>query len=665
MQLLAIHPWPEPPAAPSLLAPRTIVMLLPHWDWHWRLRVCLTVLFLSTVWAHRVVLPRTPGLPRLLAAAPALLALTLAPLFFNPVLEPISVMTVTFMSVRMPLTKLLAACFGRGPLVELPPRLFSTPGSTSEGTAKEGASQAGQRADGAARGAHAVPDRSLVAFLMLAPVVAKPGGGERQAEGGGAEGSMTEAGPDKNQAAGLNLSRTQSSAYVGEGGDRQRLLWGLAGKWLAFAAATGLALAPVGPVAPLALHAALAYGMLAVVGGLMDSMALYATARWGLDLVPPFRDPFRSTSLADFWSRRWNVSQSRVLKGLLYDPIMEGSLLPAWAREGAGRAAAKDAGAEGNSESVGGLEADPMSGGAEGGSEAVNAGCSLGERPKGLRGSEGALDEAAAAGGEPRLLDTDEEPEAPATPVSPPQGSCRDGGVFATRTAATSATPLSSAWSPPHLVRSAARAVSAGVGGAALQVSAFLRRRRVRRAVALLAVFTWSGVEHEIFHFYVQRYFSGSWLTFFSLHGLLLVAESAMLRRGRDRSNSGGSASGSGSTAAPLAATKSSSAPPSSSKRKADGSPEGAVAPATRAPAPAKPCIIEHPPAYLAPRESVDRERFRTLRPWAAWLLTLCVLEASAARWFFHVLLEPGVVARTAGSLRAGVPEGLSSGWTW
>lgn len=34
------------------------------------------------------------------------------------------------------------------------------------------------------------------------------------------------------------------------------------------------------------------------------------------------------TGTADFWGRRWNVTQSRILKGLLYDPIVEGRLVP-------------------------------------------------------------------------------------------------------------------------------------------------------------------------------------------------------------------------------------------------------------------------------------------------------------------------------------------------
>lgn len=132
----------------------------------------------------------------------------------------------------------------------------------------------------------------------------------------------------------------------------------MAAKWAAFGALTAVAacgypapflqLPPLGdktqhgshqglcgpvalPLPPLlhrlALHAALFSGMAALVGGMMDAAALYATWRWHVDLVPPFRRPFMATSLGDFWSKRWNLTQSRVLRGLVYEPIFEGRLL--------------------------------------------------------------------------------------------------------------------------------------------------------------------------------------------------------------------------------------------------------------------------------------------------------------------------------------------------
>ncbi len=33
----------------------------------------------------------------------------------------------------------------------------------------------------------------------------------------------------------------------------------------------------------------------------------------------------QSTSLADFWGRRWNITTSHVLRALVYDPIVEGT----------------------------------------------------------------------------------------------------------------------------------------------------------------------------------------------------------------------------------------------------------------------------------------------------------------------------------------------------
>lgn len=44
---------------------------------------------------------------------------------------------------------------------------------------------------------------------------------------------------------------------------------------------------------------------------------------FGLDLDPQFDEPFLSTSLQDFWGRRWNVMVTRILKPAVYDPVRD------------------------------------------------------------------------------------------------------------------------------------------------------------------------------------------------------------------------------------------------------------------------------------------------------------------------------------------------------
>ncbi|XP_047318138.1 acyl-CoA--sterol O-acyltransferase 1-like [Impatiens glandulifera] len=42
----------------------------------------------------------------------------------------------------------------------------------------------------------------------------------------------------------------------------------------------------------------------------------------GLDLEAQFNEPYLSSSLQDFWGRRWNVMVSRILRPTVYDPTM-------------------------------------------------------------------------------------------------------------------------------------------------------------------------------------------------------------------------------------------------------------------------------------------------------------------------------------------------------
>ncbi|OVA06585.1 hypothetical protein BVC80_1287g27 [Macleaya cordata] len=41
----------------------------------------------------------------------------------------------------------------------------------------------------------------------------------------------------------------------------------------------------------------------------------------GLDLEPQFDDPYLSTSLQDFWGRRWNLMVTSILRPTVYEPL--------------------------------------------------------------------------------------------------------------------------------------------------------------------------------------------------------------------------------------------------------------------------------------------------------------------------------------------------------
>ncbi|KAF5192409.1 acyl-CoA--sterol O-acyltransferase 1-like [Thalictrum thalictroides] len=48
--------------------------------------------------------------------------------------------------------------------------------------------------------------------------------------------------------------------------------------------------------------------------------ATLARSLLGLELEPQFNEPYRSTSLQDFWGRRWNLMITTILRPTVYDP---------------------------------------------------------------------------------------------------------------------------------------------------------------------------------------------------------------------------------------------------------------------------------------------------------------------------------------------------------
>ncbi|EXB41567.1 hypothetical protein L484_013644 [Morus notabilis] len=59
--------------------------------------------------------------------------------------------------------------------------------------------------------------------------------------------------------------------------------------------------------------------ILALIGSL-------ARAALGVELEPQFNEPYLSTSLQDFWGRRWNLMASNILRPTVYDPVRSFSI---------------------------------------------------------------------------------------------------------------------------------------------------------------------------------------------------------------------------------------------------------------------------------------------------------------------------------------------------
>jgi hypothetical protein len=66
------------------------------------------------------------------------------------------------------------------------------------------------------------------------------------------------------------------------------------------------------------------YGLLSAV---MDGPAAMVTALLGLKCSPHFDHPWRATSVASFWSKRWDLAAGNTLRQLVYDPIIEQTLI--------------------------------------------------------------------------------------------------------------------------------------------------------------------------------------------------------------------------------------------------------------------------------------------------------------------------------------------------
>ncbi|KAL6990677.1 hypothetical protein U1Q18_008796 [Sarracenia purpurea var. burkii] len=55
---------------------------------------------------------------------------------------------------------------------------------------------------------------------------------------------------------------------------------------------------------------------------MLAMIAALARATLGLELEPQFNDPYLSTSLQDFWGRRWNLMVTRTLRPTVYEPTL-------------------------------------------------------------------------------------------------------------------------------------------------------------------------------------------------------------------------------------------------------------------------------------------------------------------------------------------------------
>lgn len=76
------------------------------------------------------------------------------------------------------------------------------------------------------------------------------------------------------------------------------------------------------------------------LGAVFSLLGAFASAAFGITVAPSFDAPWLSTSFADYWSRRWNLTTTYMLRVMVYEPILEGRLVRP-PTEGAGAGAGK------------------------------------------------------------------------------------------------------------------------------------------------------------------------------------------------------------------------------------------------------------------------------------------------------------------------------------
>mmetsp|Transcript_5001 Transcript_5001/g.17363 ORF Transcript_5001/g.17363 Transcript_5001/m.17363 type:complete len:295 (-) Transcript_5001:2828-3712(-) len=80
---------------------------------------------------------------------------------------------------------------------------------------------------------------------------------------------------------------------------------------------------------PLVRDLLYALGLMLVIGMVADGPGTLVSFCLGLQVSPPFHEPYFSESVSEFWARRWNLTAANLLRELIYEPITEGRLVAA------------------------------------------------------------------------------------------------------------------------------------------------------------------------------------------------------------------------------------------------------------------------------------------------------------------------------------------------
>ena len=75
---------------------------------------------------------------------------------------------------------------------------------------------------------------------------------------------------------------------------------------------------------PSSAHLDAAFMLYWFLGVLMDGPAAVIGWLFAMPISPHFDAPYLSSSMSEFWSKRWNLTVGNTLRSLCYDPVHEG-----------------------------------------------------------------------------------------------------------------------------------------------------------------------------------------------------------------------------------------------------------------------------------------------------------------------------------------------------
>eukprot|EP00198_Chlamydomonas_reinhardtii_P010499 XP_001699836.1 predicted protein [Chlamydomonas reinhardtii] len=268
------------------------------------------------------------------------------------------------------------------------------------------------------------------------------------------------------------------------------------------------------------------------LNAVFDVLAAAVHGSLGISSAPSFDRPWLSSSFQDFWARRWNLTTTYMMRVLVYEPVIQGSLLPPPA---APAAVATPVAAPASPAHAAKVEGQPQQQEQE--QEVTKAQQQEdreGEVGEGQQEERNAGAAAAAA------------PAGPAKTAAEPDGGDEGAGdglrrrrAFGKESAQARHTMTgelgAGSTAKAHQLKDKATNGGGAHGSSSSDKdgrSGGRRPTQLRRFLALQAVFLFSGLWHILIFWYNTRVFSWKWAAFFTVQAPILMVERAVHKLG-------------------------------------------------------------------------------------------------------------------------------------